>query len=380
MVMPAGGRPVRAAGTFDATRLGWLNRSLTIAAQRAALLPGLALSSARADLKRAGKETVNFSITGNASSERRFSMFVAAENAGPLLKLSGKLDATLALADLLQTVDGQGAISGDIGLQLDFDGEGRSPGGLVSQLTGNGRIVPASLTLPRFNLAGVTRRLAVIENVNSIDDTINSALSQGGTVVNARPADVTLQNGSLRTGSIPISTESASGTMRLSADFSAHRARADIALKQKSSTVEVPGIAMRLAGHPLSLNRTYDTSALKSWIVVSLLQKGMDRLEELQREEQRLLEEERLYREQQAAREAERERKLLEAREAAARRALQEEERVNAREGAGSRAITIEQQRLKDLIEESIPLEIPDAAIIKPQNSGLLNIQPSNPN
>ena len=380
MVMPAGGRPVRAAGTFDATRLGWLNRSLTIAAQRAALLPGLALSSARADLKRAGKETVNFSITGNASSERRFSMFVAAENAGPLLKLSGKLDATLALADLLQTVDGQGAISGDIGLQLDFDGEGRSPGGLVSQLTGNGRIVPASLTLPRFNLAGVTRRLAVIENVNSIDDTINSALSQGGTVVNARPADVTLQNGSLRTGSIPISTKSASGTMRLSADFSAHRARADISLKQKSGTVEVPGIAMRLAGHPLSLNRTYDTSALKSWIVVSLLQKGMDRLEELQREEQRLLEEERLYREQQAAREAERERKLLEAREAAARRALQEEERVNAREGAGSRAITIEQQRLKDLIEESIPLEIPDAAIIKPQNSGLLNIQPSNPN
>ena len=380
MVMPAGDRPVRAAGTFDATRLGWLNRSLPIAAQRAALLPGLALSSARADLKRAGKETVNFSITGKASSERRFSMFVAAENAGPLLKLSGKLDATLALADLLQTVDGQGAISGDIGLQLDFDGEGRSPGGLVSQLTGNGRIVPASLTLPRFNLAGVTRRLAVIENVNSIDDTINSALSQGGTVVNARPADVTLQNGSLRTGSIPISTESASGTMRLSADFSAHRARADIALKQKSSTVEVPGIAMRLAGHPLSLNRTYDTSALKSWIVVSLLQKGMDRLEELQREEQRLLEEERLYREQQAAREAERERKLLEAREAAARRALQEEERVNAREGAGSRAITIEQQRLKDLIEESIPLEIPDAAIIKPQNSGLLNIQPSNPN
>jgi uncharacterized protein involved in outer membrane biogenesis len=380
MVMPAGGRPVRAAGTFDATRLGWLNRSLTIAAQRAALLPGLALSSARADLKRASKETVNFSITGNASSERRFSMFVAAENAGPLLKLSGKLDATLALADLLQTEDGQGAISGEIGLQLDFDGEGRSPGGLVSQLTGNGRIVPASLTLPRFNLAGVTRRLAVIENVNSIDDTINSALSQGGTVVNARPADVSLQNGSLRTGRIPISTETASGTMRLSADFSAHRARADIALKQKSSTAEVPGIAMRLAGHPLSLNRTYDTSALKSWIVVSLLQKGMDRLEELQRQEQRLLEEERLYREQQAAREAERERKLLEARQAAARRALEEEERVNAREGAGSRAITIEQQRLKDLIEESIPLEIPDAAIIKPQNSGLLNIQPSNPN
>lgn len=379
MVMPAGSGPVRAASTFDTTRLGWLNRSLTISAQRVALLPGLALNNARTDLKRASPETVNVSVTGDTSPNRRFSMFVAARNTGPLLNLSGKLDATLALSDLLQTADGQEAMSGDINLQLDFDGDGRSPGGLVSQLTGNGRIVPTSLTLPRFDLSGVTRRLAAIENVNTIDGTINSALSQGGTIVNAKPAEATLQNGNLRTGNIPISTESANGTLRLSADFSGQKARADVSLKQKIGDNEVPGIAMRLAGHPLSLKRTYDTSALKSWVVVSVLQKGMDRLEELQREEQRLIEEERKYREEQEAREAERKRKLEEAREAAARRAREEEERINALEGAGSRTITIEQQRLKDLIEENIPLEIPDAAIIKPQNSGLLSIQPAQP-
>ncbi|MEO1161381.1 MAG: hypothetical protein AAFW74_13175, partial [Pseudomonadota bacterium] len=375
----ADGKPVRSATTFDATRLGWLNQSLTIAAQRAALLPGLALSGARTDIKRANKEAVNMSITGNAGSERRLSMFLAAQSAGPLLKLSGKLDATLALTDLLQTVDGQGAINGDIGLQLDFNGEGRSPGGLVSQLTGTGRAVPTSLRLPSFNLPGVTRRLAAIEDVNTIDEAINSTLSQGAVIVNAKPADVTLQNGNLRTGTIPLSAELASGTMRLSADFSGQRARADVSLKPKSNDDQVPGIAMRLRGHPQSLNRTYDTSALKSWVVVSVLQKGMDRLEELQREELRLIEEERKYREEQEAREAERKRKLLEATEAAARRAREEEERVNARDGVGSNPITTEQQRLKDLIEESIPLEIPDAAIIKPQNSGLLTIQPTQP-
>lgn len=381
MVMPADGRPVRAASTFDATRLGWLNRSLTIAAQRVEVIPGLALGKTRTDIKRTGQETVNFSVTGNASPDRRFSMFVATQNAGHLLKLSGKLEATLALADLLQTVNGQGAVAGDIGLQLEFNGEGRSPGGLVSQLTGTGHMTPTSLTLPRFNVSGVTRRLAAIENVNTIDDAINSALSQGDTVVTAKQAEVSLQNGNMRTGNIPINTEASSGTLRLSADFSGQKVRADVSLKQKGSNDEVPGIAMRLAGHPLSLNRTYDTSALKSWVVVSLLQKGMDRLEELQREELRLIEEERQFRQEQAEREAERKRKFLEAREAAARRAREQEERVNARDGAGSR--TLEQQRLKDLIEESIPLEIPDAAIIKPQNSGLLNIEPTwpaNPN
>ncbi|MGI9512986.1 MAG: hypothetical protein ACR2OL_08810, partial [Anderseniella sp.] len=383
MVMPADGEAIRAATSFDASRLGWLNRSLTISAQRAALVPGLALSSARADIKRAGKETVNFIITGNTDSKQRFSMFAATESAGPLLKLSGKLDATVALADLLQTGDGKEAITGDIGLQLNFAGEGRSPGGLVSQLAGTGRVVPASLTLPRFNLPSVTRRLAAIDDVNTIDETINAALSQGATVVNAEPADVILQNGNLRTGTMPISTNYANGTMRLSVDFSGHKARADISLKQNTSNDKVPGVAMRLSGHPLSLNRTYDTSALKSWVVVSVLQKGMDRLEELQREEQRLLEEERQFREQQAEREAERKRRLEEASEAAARQAREEEERVNAQEGTDSPALTTEQQRLQDLIEDNIQLEIPDAAIIKPQNSGLLSLepgQPANPN
>lgn len=377
MVMPADGNPVHAASTFDATRLGWLNRSLTVAAQRVEVIPGLALGDARTDITRESGETVNFSVTGDASPDRKFSMSLATQTAGPLLKLSGKLEATLALANLLQTADGEGAVAGDVGLQLEFEGEGRSPGGVVSQLTGTGRMTPTSLSFPRFDLAGMSRRLAAVDNVNTIDDAINSALSKGDTVVTASPVEVSLQNGNLRTGSIPISTDTSSGTLRLSADFSGQKARADVSLKNKSSNDEVPGIAMRLAGHPLALNRTYDTSALKSWVVVSLLQKGMDRLEELQREELRLIEEERQYREEQAEREAERKRKLLEAREAAARRAREEEERVNARDGAGSR--TLEQQRLKDLIEESIPLEIPDAAIIKPQNSGLLSIQPNQP-
>lgn len=401
MVMPAGSKTTGTASTFDVTRLGWLNRSLTIAAQRAALLPGIALSNARTNIKRASEETVNLSVTGNPRPDSRFSMFVAAQNSGPLLKLSGKLDATLALADLLQTVDGEDAIEGDIGLQLDFGGEGRSPGGLVSQLTGSGRIAPTSLTLPNFNLPGVTRRLAAIDDVNSIDDAINSALSTGGTVVKAKPADVTLQNGTLRTDRIPVSTAFADGNLRLSADFAAHKARADVSLKPQSSAGQVPGIAMRLTGHPLSLSRSYDTSALKSWVVVNVLKRGMDRLEELQREELRLIEEERRYREEQTALEAERQRKILEAREAAARRASGQEERVNTNEGAESRATTIEQQRLKDLIENSIPLEIPDAAIIpdtstlpdaaispsvtfiRPRNSGLQTIQPAqsaNPN
>ena len=328
---------------------------------------------------------MDFAVTGNVKPDSPFSVSLAARNNGPHLNLSGKLDATLALADLLQTEDGRAAIDGDVGLHLEFEGEGRSPGGLVSQLAGKGRMTPTSLTLPKFNLPGMMRRLAEIDDVKQIDATISSALPQGGMTVNATAADVTLQNGSLRTASIPISTEFADGTMRLSADFSSHKARADIALKQHTTDNQFPSVSMRIAGHPHSLEHSYDTSALKSWIVVSVLQRGMDRLEELQRQEQDLIEEERLFREEQAAKEAERERKLLEASEATARSTeeksgLQEEDKpVDATERAPQGATTMEQQRLKDLIEQNLLPEIPDAAIIDSQNSGMSPAQPSQP-
>ncbi len=349
LIMPSANKPGDPASTFDASRLDWISNSLAIDAQRVAIMPGLALANARTVIGRAGTTAVTVGVTGNSGPGNPFSMSMTADKSGPLLSVSGKLDATVSLADLLQTVDGKGAILGDLGLQLDFAGEGRSPAGLVSQLTGKGHVVPGTLIFPQFDLPGLTKRLSDVVEVNAIDAVINSALAQGSTIIDSKDTEVVLRNGTLRTESIPIDSQSADGTLRLAADFSAHRARADVSLKLQSEKGETPGISMRLSGHPHSLERSYDTSALKSWVVVSVLQRGMDRLEELQREEQRLIEEERLYREEQAAREAERERKARaeqEAKEAAEKAAVEnQEEQRRAAEEARRQAAEAERQR-----------------------------------
>ena len=46
MIMPVGGKTISAATTFDTSRLGWINQSLSISAQQVAILPGLALTNA----------------------------------------------------------------------------------------------------------------------------------------------------------------------------------------------------------------------------------------------------------------------------------------------------------------------------------------------
>ena len=185
--------------------------------------------------------------------------------------------------------------------------------------------------------------------------------------VKTTATDVTLQNGSFADWKPPdqhgIRRRHHAPVCRL--QFELKRARMFHSSNMQLTT-SFPSISMRIAGHPLSLERSYDTSALKSWIVVSVLQRGMDRLEELQRQEQQLIEEERLFREEQAAKEAERERKLLEASQAAARSTdekpgQQEEDKPgDATERAPQGAPTIEQQRLKDLIEQNVLPEIPD--------------------
>ncbi len=366
LVMPTGNHSAGSATTFDVTRLDWISKSVSVEARRATVMPGLALANARTVIERKSKDTVTVGVSGNASNDNPFSMSLTANSTGPLLGVSGKLDATISLADLLQATDGAGAILGDVGMELSFAGDGRSPAGLVSQLAGKGRLVPGSLTLPRFDLIGLTRKLSQVKEVNTIDTVITSALSQGNTIIDTKDTEVALLNGTLRTERIPINNEAADGTLRLAADFTAQRVRADISLKPHTEKNDIPSVAMRLAGHPLSLERSYDTSALKSWVVVSVLQKGMDRLEELQREEQRLIEEERLYREEQAAREAEREaerqRKALaeqRAKDAAENTAYenQEEQLKAAQEAQEARRRAEEEERERAAIAEREALE-----------------------
>ncbi len=364
--------------SFDTTRLGWVSDKLEVQAEQMEFVPGLHLSSATLVMHRQKPDVLDITLKGQTQHDQRapFSMSLLVDHKNSVIKAGGKLATSVDLARVLQTNAGQPALEGPASLSLEFTSTGRSPGGLLSQLSGSGTLQASLVQAGAFNVAQLELQADELSSVEDIETRVTTALQSSPLELATQKADITIDNGIVRTNRIPVISAAGSGNLNVTLDLASSRARLDISIKPDNG---LPAVSMRLAGHPLALTRTYNTSALKSHLSSALLQRGLEKLEELQREEQRLVEEERKFREEQERREAERQRLIIEqrqARETARRHAAEEKQRMKAAASARARAARQEQQRLKDLIQENVPSTIPDDAIVKPQNSGIRFIVP----
>ena len=371
LVMAADGKPVTAGTTFDTSRLGWVGKQLKISAQRAVVLQGLSLADGNITLLRPDADTIRAALSGTTGNEAPFLLAMDVEETSTGIAVSGELDAVLSLSDLLQTVDGEKAMDGSVKLKTAFSGEGRSPGGLVSQLSGKGTLAAGEVDITQFDVPALSTSIQAVQTVEKMDPLLVEALRQGPVRITLPQSGVSLVNGSLRLADTPVTSGGVQGSMKLAIDLTTSRSRIDLTLRQPDP---LPPVSMRLSGNHLALDRTYNTRALKSWISNRVLQQGLEQLEELQREEQRLIEEEEKFRVEQVAKEAERQRRIIEqrhARETARRRAAEERERIRSAADARRHAAEQEQRLLKDLIQQNVPSTIPEDAIINPQNSGV---------
>ncbi|MGB7205756.1 MAG: AsmA family protein [Anderseniella sp.] len=376
LTLPASASETGSAAVFDFSKLQWLNQKLALEVERMNITPGLPLANGKVEIDRSSPQKFNIVVHGTTGTGDPFTFSTSTMIEGKVMKASGDIKTTVPLGQLLQFVDGESAASGNASLELEFAGAGRSPGGLISLLTGTGKAEISNLSLARFDLTNLVDRVNAMETVERLDDTITAALVATQEVEATGPIDLSLVNGSLRSQDIQIKTTSASGVIRLATDMTTGRTRIDTRLKPDGS---LPAVSMRLTGYRLALGHEYNTTALKSHISNAVLQKGLDQLEELQREEKRLIEEEEKFRAEQAAIEAERQRRILVARhklETERRHAGEEIERQKSALDARRRETELEQQKLQGLILQNLPGSIPQDAIIKPQNSGIKLITP----
>lgn len=371
------------AETFDLTRLGWIGKSLRFAANRIDLVPGVALASGTVAIDRKDDARFEVNLDGQTSAGKPLSLAMSLGTDAPLVTIDGKLAATLETGQLLQGSTGQPALSGTADIALTFAGSGRSPAGLFSQLSGEGKASAATLTIAALDIPALLPRLDGLTSVEGLDQLMSRQLSSGPIKVTPAPIPISLAAGIIRSPRAAFTSQAASGTLRLTSDLASLRTRIDIAVQPSGSGVAdgTPGLSMRLSGHPQSLERSYDTGSLKTWVVTNVLQRGMDKLEELQREEQRLIEEERKFREEQERKEAERRQRIIEERqaaEAARRRLAEEQQRLKSAAEVRRRAAEEERKKLEQIIQQSLPTEIPPDALIRPQAGSGSGIAPAN--
>ncbi|MDH3741760.1 MAG: hypothetical protein OER56_09195, partial [Hyphomicrobiales bacterium] len=340
--------------TFD--RLESLPADLDIgfSVRRVSALPGVALDDADILLDK-NQNLLKLKVAGRNSTRAPLELAVQFERKELELDVSGQINGSFALGEHLKLVSGSTPLTGEIELLAQFAGAGRSPSGLLSALIGKGTYEVKTPVLSPLDPVKFSSGLIALKEASELDRLITSDLFTGRMPFAGAKGTLGIENGVIRFSRLPLVAEGAQGHLKTYVELAS--GKIDIGATLKLDTLEgLPTFEVAYAGHPGALEETRDLTSLKSFVGVNVLQKGLDKLEELQREADRMFKEETKYA---------RERVKEQLRRETVRRAQIAEERKKAEEQRLRKEIVARQKaeaEAKELAEELKRREAAEAA------------------
>jgi hypothetical protein len=265
------------------------------------LMPGLALSPASLDLA-ASDARVDIKARGRSNGEGELALELSAVPGEAGARIAGGIAGQVPLGPVFQESDGTRVITGTSDISLSFAGEGRSPQGLATAATASGSYKLAAGVLGKISPVAFARDLEAASKPEDVDRLIRDSLSSGDMAFSGGEGTLTLDKGVLLASPLAIVAEAAKGELQIL--FEPAEGKVDIAVTLfLERPAGVPAFEIAYAGHPFALERSSDTQALKSDLVVKVLNESIRQLEELQRREREMREEEEQFKRQQEAKE-----------------------------------------------------------------------------
>jgi uncharacterized protein involved in outer membrane biogenesis len=295
------GMPARAPGRSDAA---WLAEpfapgaladatgQIAFAAQRATLSSAPVAQQMRG-LIRFGKDEVSFEDVEARIAGGRFLGQLALRSGADGIAAHTRVAFTDADASAMFAGEARPAVTGRVGLQLEADGNGRTPAALVGSLRGAGTV-----TLERAQMAGLdaTAFDVVIRAVDrgltvdaaKIRDMMDAALQAGRLSITRADGAFSISAGQARWGSVVASAQGADVTFSGLVDLStwALDARLILSSSAGASAAGRPDVFIALKGPVMKPNRTVDVSALTGWLTLRAVERQSKQLEALESERQ----------------------------------------------------------------------------------------------
>src|SRR5262245_10670200 len=374
ILLPRAGEPPSSTKPFGPALADIVDLDLALESDSLTVVPGLALKAASFSTK-GTRDGLDLKLEGEALAGRRSSLAAAIARDGKGYRLNGSVDLDTELAALLLAQDRRPALQGEAKLAAKFTATGLSIGGLFAAMNGDG-----TLSLPAGVLRGVdpvafAGGLETAKTPAEIDQLVEGVLRAGDLRFAGGSTSIAMAGGVVSSEPMKITGEEVAGRLKLMFDTAAGEGDVSAVL----TLLELPGepsFEIAWGGPIAALQASYDVSSLKSSISVGALSKGIDKLEELQREQERILAEEQAFARDQAikfterslrrqardaaASEARRQARLVA--EAAARRQVEEQRRAideqqRLEETARLAKIRAEAEALRKLEEEKRKLE-----------------------
>ncbi|MEM7425839.1 MAG: AsmA family protein [Pseudomonadota bacterium] len=207
------------------------------------------------------------------------------------MDVSGRIDAqNLELGKLFRGPDASLPVKGRLNLSGTLAGRGRSPGGVVSVFSGEGNWSIADAVLKGTDPPAFRSSLRDIDDPAKLEQLISTTLQSGVWSFGKAEGQWTAESGLLRIVPVELTSQDAGGSLKALTNLASGEVDATWTIKL-SGAGDVPAYSVSLKGPLTGLKRSHDTSGLRSFLVVQVLQECMKKLEALQAEQERLFQE-----------------------------------------------------------------------------------------
>ncbi len=276
---------------FRSAALSGPSLDVRVSADQLVLAPGTVMTGASFNLRAGDGKLTLANGSGEVFGGSLKGDFSAENTAGGNLALQANVDLGGAdLGQVLKSEAGQALVQGRLSLEGSVQGQGRSPGGIISVLEGNGQWALGKSRLMGTNPGGFSESIGAIDDAAKLEGVISASLHQGAWPFEPVRAEWSIENGLVKLLPGAITSDVAAGQVGGLANLANGTLRADWNVKV-AGVENAPDYQVKLEGPVGKLVRSHDTTSLRSFLVVRVLQESMRKLEELQREQERLFQE-----------------------------------------------------------------------------------------
>lgn len=202
-------------------------------------------------------------------------------------KITGFLSLPLDLGRQLALAGGQPVAEGQGKLELRFASEGRSPAGALAAVEGEGRYDFENLRLLRLTPQAFATALGDAKDATGITRAFDALRGGAGLDFGPVAGTIGMKEGQVSFAPFSLTSAAADVEVKTLAELALAQIDADVTLRLKARE-GLPPMSVSYAGPPQALARVEDNSELATALGVTIMQQGIDELERLQQEQQRL--------------------------------------------------------------------------------------------
>ena len=234
---------------------------------------------------------IHLAMFGKDDASRDAHIEIGSKGVEGSRRIDGRIGIPVDLGHQLRLAGGSQVAVGQGTMEVEFQTDGRSAGGALSALKGNGSYTIDGLALPGVSPDAFTRALQSAHDSAGLTAAFDALRGPPGISIGKAIGYINIDGGVVNFQPIAVQTPDADVEIKVIGELALGAIDAAIGLKLKARP-GLPPMSIAYAGPPLALARSEDNSEIATSLGVALMQQGVDELERLQKEQQRLAAEE----------------------------------------------------------------------------------------